>query len=89
MKGSNEPIAYKDDELYIPLEKIDENVVYQDQAPVYTFKPNRETMHMLIKRAVNVTDVYELFCESVDGFKRMSTIRSGDSLNKDEDLSDY
>ena len=41
--------------------KIDESIIYSDKPPVYTYKPNRETMHMLIKRAADVQDVYELF----------------------------
>ena len=66
----------KEGDYNSPFEKLDEQVVNKNKGLVYTFKPSRETMHMLIKRATNVADAYELFCESVDGFKRMQTIKS-------------
>jgi len=51
----------KDIDQYVPLGKIDESIINSHRAPVYTYKPNRVTMHMLIKRAANVNDTFELF----------------------------
>jgi len=66
---------YKEDNIWIPIPKIDDDMITDDKAPSYTFKPNRQTMHMLIKRAVEVDFLEELFCETIDGYKRMKTLR--------------
>jgi hypothetical protein len=78
-KGSSsaEFVPYKEGDIYVPIPKIDEAMIQSDKAPSYTFKPNRLTMHMLIKRAVDVNYVEELFCETVDGYKRMKSIHPG------------
>lgn len=72
--SSAEFVPYKEGDIYVPIPKIDEAMIHSDKAPSYTFKPNRMTMHMLIKRAVDVSFVEELFCETVDGYKRMKSI---------------
>jgi hypothetical protein len=76
--------------MYIPLEKIQNLFSNSEKAPVYTYMPNRETMHMLIKRAASVNNVYELFCESFDGYKRMMTMKSQDTIDERiKDIDDY
>lgn len=51
----------KGTDFYVPLDKIDENIFRIDTPPKFTFLPNRETMHMMIKKATMVKNAYELF----------------------------
>lgn len=64
-------LFHKGNDYYCPLDKVDESVFTSDKNPTYTFKPNRETMHMMIKKATLVKTVHALFCENYDGYKKM------------------
>lgn len=54
-KGATKPTANIDilhnrgEDFYVPLDKIDESVFTDEAAPNFTYLPNRETMHMMIK----------------------------------------
>jgi len=67
-----ENLFNKGNRFYVPLDKTDESVFTSDRVPTYNFKPNRETMHMMIKKAAMVKSIHELFCEEYDGYKKLS-----------------
>ncbi|CAI2373487.1 unnamed protein product [Moneuplotes crassus] len=87
MNPNPESNAVQEDERYIPLGKIDPATLMSDKPPVYTYKPNRQTMHMLIKKAASIDDIFELFCENIDGYKRMDTEKH--DSDGEEDIDDY
>ena len=53
VRGSivSEVLFNKGTDFYVPLDKIDEGIFVSNETPKFTFLPNRETMHMMIKKA--------------------------------------
>ena len=71
-------------DFYVPIEKIEESVLVSEKGPTHTFKPNRETMHMMIKKAISVKHIETLFCENFDGYKRLDVEKIDEDVTEGE-----
>ena len=66
VRGSmvSEVLFNKGSDFYVPLDKIDESIFTSNDNPKFTFLPNRETMHMMIKKATIIRSIHELYWDN-------------------------